>query len=77
MSAIRDLFPRPNISVSEKAMNLVIYGFNCELYDKDDYIEARVFVDPDACSMLNICKRKSGELLKRFSFFEVISVGFP
>lgn len=76
MSAIRELFPRPNISVSEKAMNAIIYGFDCDLYDKDEYIPCRAFIDPDACSMLVICRRADGQLLHRVSLYELLNVDF-
>lgn len=75
MSAIRELFPRPNISINEKAMNLIIYGFDCEIYEKDEYIPCRAFVDPDAFSMFNICTKKDGELYRRINFFEILNVG--
>lgn len=76
MTAIRELFPRPNVSINEKALKHLIYGFTCDIFDKDEFVPCRVFVDPDTYSMFNIVCIESGELYKRVSFFEVKSVDY-
>jgi hypothetical protein len=74
MTAIRELFPRPNISINEKALRHLIYGFACDVFEKDEFIPCRVFVDPDAYSMFNIVCDETGELIQRVSFYDIKSV---
>ena len=74
MTAIRELFPRPNVSINEKALRHLIYGFECDVFDKDEFITCRVFVDPDTYSMFNIVFKVTGELYQRVSFFGIKSV---
>lgn len=75
MSAIRELFPRPNISINEKAFKNLLYGFSCDVFEKDEFLPCRVFLDPDAYSTFNICLVETGELYRKVNFYEIKSVG--
>jgi hypothetical protein len=74
MTCIKELFPRPNISLNERAMRPFIYGFRCHVYEKDEFIDCTIFLDPDTFSMFNIVRLKDGSLYRRINFFEVKNV---
>lgn len=76
MTSIKELFPRPNISVNEKAIRPLIYGFNCLYFENDEYKDVCVFIDPDTYSTINIYNKKTGSLFRRFSIFEIKSVRY-
>lgn len=74
MTCIKELFPRPNINLSEKIMRPLVYGFECQVFKKDKYIDVTFFLDPDCYSMFNIFRLDNGELLARHSFYEIKNV---
>jgi hypothetical protein len=74
MSTIRELFPRPNISVNEKALRPLIYGFNCMIFKDDQFVDGCVFLDPETFSMINMYFSKTGELFRRISIYDIRNV---
>ena len=74
MTTIRELFPRPNISVNEKALRPLIYGFNCMIFNNDEFVNGCVFLDPETFSMINMYFSKSGELFRRISIYDIKNV---
>lgn len=74
MTTIKELFPKPNISVNERALRPLIYGFECKVFEDDQYQECFAFLNPDTFSMLDIVLKKTGKLYSRINLFDVVGV---